>query len=370
MRKTTFGKHHFAALLLASLLIVSACGAGGGTAPAAKSENPPTGVQPAAAGTAKSEPAKTVKLKVGHLKSISDAPIYIAIEKGYFKQQNLDVEDVAFETGADMIAPLTAGQLDVGGGGISAGFYNALGRGFDIQVVADKGRVGSSSDYVVMMARKDLVDSGKLKSFEDLRSKKIAVVSKTGSNAAQLSVALKKGNLTFKDVEVVEMTFPNMGTAFGSGAIDVGFIPEPFVSRFVQSNLAVKWKGVNDVIPEAQTGVLFYSSKFAKESPDAADRFMTAYLKGVRDYNDAFFKQKGFDEIVNILTKYTTVKETALYKQMVPAGIDPSGNINKASLQSDYDWYKSEGLIKTDVDLSKVINTSFLEHAQKELGKY
>jgi NitT/TauT family transport system substrate-binding protein len=364
MRKI-LGKNLLAGLSLAGLLFATACGAGAGTAGTAKNESPAAPTQPA-----QSEPAKVTKVKVGHLKSLSDAPIYIAIEKGYFKQQNLEVEDVAFETGADMIAPLTAGQLDVGGGGISAGFYNALGRGFDIQIVADKGHVGKDSNYVAIMVRKDLIDSGKIKSFEDLRNKKIAIVSKTGSNAAQLSVALKKGGLTFKDVEVVEMTFPNMGTALGSGAIDVGFIPEPFVTRFVQSNLAVNWKGVNDVIPNAQTGVLLYSSKFAKDDPDAANRFMIAYLKGVRDYNDAFFKQKGYDEVVSILTKYTTVKEAALYKQMVPAGIDPNGNINKDSLQLDYDWYKSEGLIKTDIDLNKVINTSFLQAAQKELGNY
>ncbi len=103
---------------------------------------------------------------------MADAPIYIALEKGYFKQQNLDVEDVAFETGADMIAPLTAGQLEVGGGGVSAGFYNALSRGFDIQIVADKGHVGSDSNYVNFLVRKELIDSAKSKRLKTCAARK------------------------------------------------------------------------------------------------------------------------------------------------------------------------------------------------------
>ncbi|MGF9714014.1 ABC transporter substrate-binding protein [Paenibacillus naphthalenovorans] len=364
MRKK-WGKKILLGVSFAGLLLASACGSA--TTTTNHSSNPP---EQEAKPPVKSESAEPAKVRVGTLKALADAPIYIALEKGYFKQQNLDVEDVAFETGADMIAPLTAGQLEVGGGGVSAGFYNALSRGFDIQIVADKGHVGSDSNYVNFLVRKELIDSGQIKTFEDLRGKKVAVVSKTGSNAVHLSAALKKGGLTLNDVELLEMTFPNMGTAFGNGSLDVGIIPEPFVSRYVANGLAVNWKGVHDAIPNAQTGVLFYSSKFAKDNPDVANRFMTAYLKGVRDYNDAFFKQKGYDEVVSILTKHTTVKDAALYKQMAPAGIDPYGKLNQESLQLDYDWYKSQGLIKTDVDLNQVINTSFLEAAQKELGNY
>ncbi|TVX94799.1 ABC transporter substrate-binding protein [Cohnella terricola] len=353
---------------LIGLLLVAACGTANKNVTndnAAKNTSEP--VQTSS--PVKNEPAKApTKIKVGTLKALADAPIYIALEKGYFKQQNLDVEDVAFETGAAMITPLTAGQIEVGGGGVSAGFYNALSRGYDIQIVADKGHVGSDSNYVAFLVRKELIDSGEIKDFKDLRGKKIAIVSATGSNAAHLSVALEKGGLTFDDIELIEMTFPNMGTAFGSGAIDVGIIPEPFVARYVENGLAVNWKGVNDVIPNAQTGVLFYSNKFAKEDPEAANHFMVAYLQGVQDYNNAFFKKEGYDEIVSILTKYTTVKEADLYEKMAPAGLNASGEINQESLELDFNWYKSRGLIEKEIDLSQVINSSFLEAAQKELG--
>ena len=68
------------------------------------------------------------KVRVGNVNTVSDIGIYIADKKGYFKSEGLDVEFIAFNTAARMIAPLGAGQLDVGGGTVSAGHYNAFTR--------------------------------------------------------------------------------------------------------------------------------------------------------------------------------------------------------------------------------------------------
>src|SRR6266481_9873346 len=69
------------------------------------------------------------KVAVGTGGSASDAPFYIAYDKGFFKDEGLDVDLIVLDSGAKVIAPLGTGELDVGSGALSVGFWNALVRG-------------------------------------------------------------------------------------------------------------------------------------------------------------------------------------------------------------------------------------------------
>src|SRR5262245_21623043 len=71
--------------------------------------------------------------------SASDAPFYIAQEKGFFKQEGLEVDLIVLDSGAKVIAPLGTGEIDVGSGALSVGFWNALVRGVKFRIVADRG---------------------------------------------------------------------------------------------------------------------------------------------------------------------------------------------------------------------------------------
>ena len=83
--------------------------------------------------------AEAVNVRVGIAQASSDVGLYLAEKKGYFKAEGLNVTFVPFDSGARMVAPLGAGQLDVGAGSAAAGFYNAVARGIPIKIVADKG---------------------------------------------------------------------------------------------------------------------------------------------------------------------------------------------------------------------------------------
>ena len=72
-----------------------------------------------------------------------------------------------------MIAPLGVGDLDVGGGGPSAGLYNAAERKVNVKVVADKGSMPPGYGYFSMLVRKDLVTSGKVKTIADFKGLKV-----------------------------------------------------------------------------------------------------------------------------------------------------------------------------------------------------
>src|SRR3954471_15660316 len=95
-------------------------------------------------------------VKVGLVGNISDAPIYIGLARGYFDQEGLQLQTSTFDSAARQIAPLATGELDVGGGAISAGLFNAAARKIELRIVADRSRMAPGYSYVTLMIRKDL----------------------------------------------------------------------------------------------------------------------------------------------------------------------------------------------------------------------
>ena len=110
--------------------------------------------------------AQTATVRVALVQAVSDAPFFIADKKGYFAQEGIRV---TFSVLREMIAPLGTGQLDVGGTSTSAGLFNAVERGINIKIVADKGSTPPGYGYQPILVRKDLVESGKVKSFADFK---------------------------------------------------------------------------------------------------------------------------------------------------------------------------------------------------------
>ncbi|MBA2690377.1 MAG: ABC transporter substrate-binding protein [Burkholderiales bacterium] len=318
--------------------------------------------------------ATAATVRVGTTNSSSDAPLFIADKKGYFKAEGIDVEFTAFDSAAKMIAPLGTGQLEVGAGSPAAGFYNAAARGLDIKIVADKGSMPPAYGYLPLLVRKDLIDSGKVKSFKDLKGLKVALPAQGTTTDSTLNEALKKGGLKWGDVEVTYMGFPQHVLALQNRAIDASVTTEPSATRAQQMGIAVRFAGGDDIYPGQQVAVILYSGKFIKENPEVGRKFMRAYLKAVRDYNDALKGGKlagpNADDIIAILTESTNIKDANVYRSITPNGCNPDGKVSEASLKKDLQFFKDRGLIEGSITVEGVVDNSFAEAAVKELGPY
>ena len=319
-------------------------------------------------------PAAPITIRVGTASVSSDAGFFIADKKGYFKQEGLAVTFTTFNSAAKMIAPLGAGQLDVGGGTVAAGLYNAVGRDISVKVVADKGSIQPGYGFSALMVRKDLVDSGRYKSYKDLKGMNVAVgASGTGTTSA-LNEALKKGGLKYSDVNVVDLGFPQHVTAFTNKAIDASITNEPTVSISVKRGVAVRVAGNDIIYPGQQTAVVLYSGVFIKEQPEAAKKFMRAYIKGVREYNDALkdgkLAGKNAEEVIAILTEYTNIKDGDVYRSIIPNACNPDGHVNADSLRKDFAFFTEQGLIKGKVAFQDIFDNSFVDAAVRDLGPY
>lgn len=309
-----------------------------------------------------------VKVTVGMKEVVSDAGVLIGMAKGYYEELGIEIESVAFNTGQDMINALGAGQLDVGCTVTASGLFNAILRDIPIKIVADKGINVAGQGYYRLMIRKDLVDE--IKDFEDLRGRKLAVVGTASLDEIALDRVLNQAGMTTNDIDLqVIRSFPDIVAAMSNKSIDGGMIIEPFVTAAMDADIADPWKDPSEYDPHAQTALLVYG-KSMLERPEVANRFMIAYLKAIRDYNDAFFKDINKDEIISILAEYSVVKEKELYEKMFPVGLNPDGLVRMKGVQMDLDWYKERGLLKGDLNAEDVVDNSYAEYAVKVLGNY
>jgi NitT/TauT family transport system substrate-binding protein len=326
------------------------------------------GGQPATSTPATSTP---INVTVGIVGSVSDSALFIAQDRGYFKDQSVTVSFQRFQSAALMTPALGTGQLDVGAGAPSAGLFNAMARDIDVRIVADKGNVKPGHGYEAYVIRKQLWDAGAIKGPADLKGKTIALAAPAITPEADLDRFLRTGGISVKDVRLVSLAFPDMVTALANGSVDMAAPIEPFATQAESKGVGRIWKRTDETVPGHELGVLIYSAAFAKQT-DAARRFMLAYLKGARDYNDAFDRKNAASrsDIVRILVANTSVKEAALYDQMVMPGIDPNGQLNMQSLRDDQDYFLSAGEQKQKADLDKNVDGSFAKWAAQKLAPY
>ena len=187
-----------------------------------------------------------------------------------------------------MIAPLGGGQLDVGAGAPSAGFYNALSRELNFRIVADKGSMPENYGYMPLLVRADLYESGEVTGPEDFAGLRVAEPAQGTATASTLSTILESVRLDYGDVQHEFLGFAEHVTAYENEAIDASLTTEPSAPR---SSSSRGWRSGSARPPTGydnqQLAVILYSEDFIARDDRAGTCTMIAYLRGVRDYVDA-----------------------------------------------------------------------------------
>ena len=318
--------------------------------------------------------AQVRKVTLGIVNTISDAPYFIADARGYFREEGLSVEILPFPSGARMISSLSTGDLDISGGAVSAGLYNANEREISIKIVADKARNGPGYGFQSIIVRKDLIDSGAFKSLADLKGRKVAIpaVGSVGEQST-LNQACMRGGIKFEDVERVYISTADMFAAMSNKAIDATIVAEPIVSLAEVRGVAKRFLRVDEFYPNQQAAVTTFGAAFLKRR-DVAEAFMRGYLRGVHVYNDALkdgkIAGKDASEMISIIAKYSGVKDENLLRNVVPAACHPDAMPNMEGLQTDLRFIQGLGLVDKKLTVEQVVDLSFLKAAQLKIGMY
>jgi NitT/TauT family transport system substrate-binding protein len=342
-------------------------GAKPAASPAAAAASP-SPVAAAAGGTRKS-------LKVGTLPTIGNAPFIIAQQRGYFAAEGLDVELVSFASGAEIVAPLGTGQIDAGNSITpSAGLVNAVSRGVSIKIVASNGTIKPNRNIADIVVRTALQPGNEPVDLATLSKPIRAAAAAEGlvPHAILLREA-EKGGLAFSDLNMNFLALPDINAAMSSGNLDVAASGEPLITIGVQQGFFKRWKRMADLYPDMPYSNLLYGPNLLERDHDAGAALMRAYLRGVRDYEDAFTRGKDRDAIVGMLADPLRTPPP-LFQAMQDQGglayIDPDGNVSVEPLAPILDVWTRTNAVQPGADVGKLVDPSFASAAVNQLGKY
>lgn len=313
-------------------------------------------------------------IKIGVLNTVSDLPMYLAEQEGFFKQEGISLTMVPFKSGAQMMAPLGTGQLDAGATIVSAGLFNLSTRGVNLKIVSDRGSQRPGFGYYRLLVRKELVDSGKYKSFSDLKGLKVGTQSKGGSAEVTLNEALKRGGLTFDDVTISYLGHADAVAGLANGAIDAGFVTEPNASIALKQGSSLEVATGDQVDPDGILGVMAFDSTLLEKRRGVAKGFLKAFIRGCRLVNDAYkdgvLQPVLADKVVSVYKTYFSMTDIDLIRSMKPSGCNPDGVPSAASLDKQYAFFKSRGYLEGYPQLQPLLDFSLVKEVVAELGPY
>ena len=301
-------------------------------------------------------------LKVGYLPVVIYAPLFVGVDRGYFAAEGLNVELIPLPAGGgDSIIQLAAGNFDLAITGAGAPLWNAAKQGLAFKIVAPlhTERPPLSTPLVISAKRTE-----EIKTVADLKGKKVAVNNTGSAIEYWVYAAITKAGLSMDDITLVAMPFPQMPPALEAGAIDAAVITDPLATLAKDQGLVAFL--ADDFIDGITVTYVFAGTALLEQRPAAAEGFMRAYLKAMRDLQGEAWLD---DSIATIIEKYSKVP-AAVVKRMNRPYFDPNLTIPTADLEEVQRYFLSRKVLEyTDpLDVTAFIDATWAQKAVAALG--
>lgn len=311
--------------------------------------------------------AEETTIRIGLVRSISNGAELIALDRGYFKQAGLKVEIEDIDTSANTMVLLATNQLQIVAGGVAAGYFNALEKNLPVTIIAD--RVSTPIRHNLML-RADL--KNEIKDLKQLKGRVVASNGVGSVSSYEVGKMLETAGLKMSDVDLKILRFPQMGTAFANKGIDAALLIPPFTYEFLDQGLAVEFAEPDKLVqPSPMTiAVIMVNTDWAKQHPEALQNYYTAYLRGVRDYCNAYHGGSIRKEMIESIVRHGSERNPKLLNDYPWVGRSPDGRLNIASMLDMQDWYVANKLSIAKLPAERLVDMSYADKAVKELGPF
>lgn len=333
-------KRKFAIIALVALL-TAACG--GTKEPAVSEEAAP----------------RLTKVTLNINPTLTYAPLMIASDAGFFAQEGIDAELVSLDSNS-AVAAAAAGKLDVLSAGIRSGVFNMMLKGVPLKIVADKGHSSpgacSPEAFIatVEAARRIEAAGG------SLRGERVTLT-RGGTVEFLIVRLLESRKLTTDDVVIVQM--PQGSAASSRGRMDaLRYISEPNLSASLAEGWAAVVASPEEVAPGHQTAVIVYGKRLLEDDPGLGHRFMRAYLRGVRRYNEG----KTAENVATI-SRHTKLPPEII-RSACWTTISSDGRIDPAAVQPFLEWALEQNYLDAAVTPEQWWDPTFVESAAPALA--
>ncbi|MBR0850738.1 ABC transporter substrate-binding protein [Bradyrhizobium diazoefficiens] len=316
-----------------------------------------------AMGAARAEDA--LKARIGVLRLSSSAPVFMAQDKGYFREAGLDVELKFFDAAQPIAVATTSGDVDFGVTAFTAGLYNLAGKG-TLKVIGGMSREKAGYPLIGYFASNNAYAAG-LKTPKDLAGKRIAMTQVGSSFHYSLGLLADKYGFKLADVKIVPLqSLSNAAAALKGETVDAALLPVSTARKLMDEGGAKFLGWVGDETPW-QLGAVFASPKRLTNKA-LVTKLLGALAKADREYHDVILAaMKGGVAPINeqtkplleIIAKYTNLPVEQVVGNC--AYIDPDGKLDVKNVDNQIKWLQEQGFADKGFDADAIIAKDFVK---------
>lgn len=326
------------------------------------------GIAAAAALAFVSGHAAAEKITVGSLPFVSASPLFIAKERGYFAAEGLEVETKAIQAAAAVAVATASGDLDIGVGGLTAGFYNLAGKGA-LKIIAAQSREEPGYDFVAYVVSKKAYDEG-FRSVAQFPGKTVGITTAGSTFHYNLGMLAAKRGFKLEDVKLrLLQSVPNMAAALTGSQVDA-------ILTVANSALKLQNDGAGKIIGWVhqetpwQLGAIFVTPKTIETRRPMVEKFLRGWVKGARDYAKAYLQKDAAgkrvfgaeaDALFPIMEKYVLPKPTPATVKAGANFIDSEGRLLVSDIYRQIAWYQSQGMVDKTASAKAILDLTFIK---------
>jgi NitT/TauT family transport system substrate-binding protein len=312
------------------------------------------------------------KVAVGVLRFVSSGPLFVAVERGYFRQEGLDLDLKFFDAAQPIAVAVVTGDVDFGLTAFTAGLFNLAGKG-GLKVIAAQAKEERGYQGNAILASNAAWDNG-LRKVEDLKGRSLGITQIGSSFHYQVGQIARIKGFDLKSVELKPLqSLANMTAALKGNQVDAIIIAPHLAKQLLAAGDAklLGWYSDHD---EYQFGALFTSPKLITGRRATAEKFVRAYQKGAGEFAAALLKRddsgnRKFDaashEIAGLIAKHVypgqPVDRAVGLVEASTFFVDSKARLNVGDIHDQIAWYKTQGMVDATVDPKALFDLTFVE---------
>ena len=315
------------------------------------------------AGLARADDA--LKAKVGVLRLSSSAPVFIAQDKGYFREAGLDIELKFFDAAQPIAVATASGDVDFGITAFTAGLYNLAGKG-TLKVIGGMSREKAGYPLIGYFASNNAYAAG-LRTPRDLAGKRVAMTQTGSSFHYSLGLLADKYGFRLTEVKVLPLqSLSNAAAALKGGNVDAALLPASTARKLIDDGSARLLGWVGDETPW-QLGAVFASPKTVADKP-LVTKLLGALVRADREYHDVILASVAGGKapinevtkpLLEIIAKYTSLPVEQVVGNC--AYIDPDGKLDVKNVGNQIDWLQAQGFVDKGFGADDIIAREYVK---------
>src|SRR5947209_16925132 len=306
-----------------------------------------------------------LKAKLGVLRLSSSAPVFIAQDKGYFRDAGIEIELRFFDAAQPIAVATTSGDVDIGITAFTAGLYNLAGKG-TLKVIGGMSREKAGYPLIGYFASNNAYAAG-LKTPKDLAGKRVAVTQVGSSFHYSLGLLADKYGFKLSEVKVLPLqSLSNAAAALKGETVDAALLPVSTARALMDTDGAKLLGWVGDETPW-QLGAVFASPKTLTNKV-LVTKLLGALAKTDREYHDVILAavkdgkapiNETTKPLLEIIAKYTNLPVEQVVGNC--AYIDPDGKLDVGNVDNQIKWLQSQGFVDKGFDVKAIIAKDFVK---------